>query len=138
MSILAEIATFLSLVAALVAVVISVRKAPKELKQLDVSVDSGEADVAAKYQQIADRAAESALKLDARVQQLEEKVMTQQATIDDLKCENAELRLDHEKLSDEFDRVVAGAHVLHKQVVGLNEAPLYVPPDRRRRKGQPK
>jgi len=50
------------------------------------------ADTMAKYQEIADRAAERALKLDERVIELETKVNEQAALIHNLQCENADLR----------------------------------------------
>ena len=60
--------------------------------------------------------------------------------IDALTAENEQLRATqarHEKeiteLQDMFDVVLAGAHVLHAQVVELNGTPKYKPPERRRK-----
>ena len=60
--------------------------------------------------------------------------------IDVLTVENEQLRkvqAKHEKeiteLQDLFDVVLAGAHILHAQVVELNGTPKYKPPERRKR-----
>jgi hypothetical protein len=48
-----------------------------------------------------------------------------------LQNENILLRADHERLAEEFERVLHGARVLHDQVIELNGEPKYKPPDRR-------
>lgn len=120
-------------ISSLIGAFIVLSKARGERSKLGADTRLVEADTAQIYQKIADRAAERALKLDERVQQLETQVDAQQKTIEILQCENVSLRADHEKLAEEFERVLRGAHVLHDQVIELNGEPKYKPPNRRKK-----
>ncbi|MFZ6029967.1 MAG: hypothetical protein ACOYYS_19815 [Chloroflexota bacterium] len=115
--------------ASLVGAAILLYKARTERRKLSADTELVEAETMEKYQAIADRAADRALRLDERVKQLEETVRQQQIVIETLQCENAALRAD----IDEFDKVLVGAHVLHDQVIELKGEPKYKPPARRNR-----
>lgn len=109
------ISTIISLTASMGALYIAYRKAPAEARHLSASAGSSEADTAEKYRAIADRAADRALAVDQRLQQLEKQVIEQSLEIEDLKCENA-------RLAHWADRLV-------HQVISLGGRPVPMPGD---------
>ena len=85
------ISTLISLSASMGALYIAYRKFPSEARHLSASSGSSEADTAEKYRAIADRAADRALALDQRIQQLEKRVLEQAEEMEHLRCENERL-----------------------------------------------
>ena len=119
--------------ASMIVALIAMYKARSERKKTIADADLVEAETTEKYQLIADRAADRALKLDDRIKHLESTVQQQQLEIGALQCENQLLRTDHQKLADDFDHVLIGAHMLHDQVIEMNGEPRYEPPERRKK-----
>lgn len=80
---------------------------------------------------------------NVRIREMSIKIDEQEAEIAELRTENAVLfrrveaseriTAEIERVLDEFERLLAGAHLLHNQVIDLNATPIFVPPDRRRR-----
>lgn len=109
---------------------VSRRKAKSEIKENE-----------AETTEIITRAAGEAVKL------MQSQLCKLEAEVETLRAENVELKQTHEEmrqtqarhekeiteLQDMFDVVLAGAHVLHAQVVELNGTPKYKPPERRKR-----
>jgi len=116
-----EIASILVAIAAVLGALVTYRKYRPETR-------ASEADTAAKYQQVADLAAERALKLDARVQQLEGQVAAQRELIDEQQQELHTLRCENDDLRDWAERLVS-------QVKSLGGDPVRV---RAREKTEPR
>jgi chromosome segregation ATPase len=113
------------------------RKARSEIAVNEAEAENKEADAEKKQaetSEIITRAAGEAVKL------LQSQLCEMGKRIDALTTENEHLRetqARHEKeiteLQDLFDVVLAGAHILHAQVVELHGEPKYKPPERRKR-----
>lgn len=111
-NIAAFIAALFSVSASAAAVIIALRKAPHEVRQLEVGAKNTEADVASKYQSIAEKAAERALKLDDRMLTLEKENELLRSEMNALKASNEDLR-------EWADRLV-------HQVIGLGGTPVKI------------
>ena len=94
-----EIIAIVAAVGALIGSVLAWRKTPHETKEIDSRTEGQDADTISKYQVIADRAAERALKLEKRVDDLECEVAK-------LKEENRQTREENLDLRDWADRLV--------------------------------
>jgi hypothetical protein len=106
------------------------RKAKSEIAVNENEADKKEAETT----EIITRAAGEAVKL------MQSQLCEMGKQIEALQVENSALRTvqaKHEKeiteLQELFDVVLAGAHLLHDQVVELNGTPKYKPPERRKR-----
>lgn len=131
-------------IASLIMVFIARRKAPSEIAINEAEAVRKEAEAA----EIINRASKEAIDwMKGRLTDLRGEISTLQKDNSELRVEvcglqkeNSELRRVQEKQQDEiielqemFDVVLAGAHVLHDQVVEMNGKPKYTPPERRKR-----
>lgn len=103
----------LTAVSSLVAILISAGTLYIALRKMPVEKKSIEVDTAQKYQLIADGAAERALKLADRIDELEKLIDEQQKKIEVLEKENAMVR-------DWAERLVHQVRMLGFDPVGLN------------------
>lgn len=87
-----DISGLIAVVISLIGVYIALRRAPFEFRKLGTAADASKADTAGKYQEIADRAAERALKLDEQVVQLQTISQKQGGEIRALRTENDQMR----------------------------------------------
>jgi len=81
------------------------------------------------------QAAERAVKMQQ--EQIDDMIATisrQAGEIVKLNEEYKKLRADHDALSKEFDELIAGANILREQLESAKLTPLYIPPERRKRK----
>ncbi len=79
---------------------------------------------------------------NVRIREMAVRIEEQETEIAELKTENMvlfrrigaaeQINKELERVLDEFDRLLAGAHRLHNQVIDLNAVPVFVPPDRRK------
>ena len=84
--------TIVAVIASITAILIAVFKAPAERREVGSRAESQEADTAEKYQRIASQAADKALKLNERVEQLEIMVEELQADLKRKELENEDMR----------------------------------------------
>lgn len=114
----------------LILAIVSRRKASSEIAVNEQEAEKKEAEAS----EIITRAAGEAIKwMQSRLCEL-------RAEVDALRVANVELRKGQDRqqgeineLQEMFDVVLAGAHVLHDQVVELNGTPKYKPPERRKK-----
>lgn len=96
---LTALSSLSAMLIAIVSLYIAWKKAPVEVDHLKV-------DTATKYQQIADMAAERALKLDARVDELENQLVEKDKEIAELRREYDELKQENVDLRNWAERLV--------------------------------
>lgn len=130
---------------------IASRKAPSEIKHTNASTEKTEAEAAKADAETADiivKAAGNALILvkqefERQINGLNSANSTLSCEIEALKSENIALRgvqqrheqeiTELQKIAEQFDEVLSGAHILFDQVVALNGQPKYKPPERRKK-----
>ena len=118
-----EIIAIIVAIGALIGNVIMWRKLPHETKEIDARAESQDADTASKYQAIADKAAERALRLEER---MEAKVLKLECRVDELESEVAKLteeinwqRTENSNLRDWAERLVHQVQSLGGEPVKL-------------------
>ena len=104
------IVAIISVIGSLLAIVIALKKAPHETKEIDSHTENQDADTASKYQDIADRAAVRALGLEVRVNELE--------------CEVAKLKDENRRQHSENADLRDWAERLTHQVQSLGGDPM--------------
>lgn len=112
-------------------VIVALRKAPHEIEQTDAQTDAITAETSQRYIEMANLAAERALKLDERIKTLEKENSEQSSTmrymqgeINKLVVLNAKLSESNKKLEMGQKAVYSWAQKLSDQVILLNGIPI--------------
>lgn len=126
-----DISGLVAVVIAVIGMIVAIRKSPHEIRSIDAQTDVSEANTAEKYQQIADRAAERALKLDEQIVQLQEISQRQSGEIRKMKAENSQLSktvefqgVEIKKLQVENDELRVWSARLTQQVIDAGGIPI--------------
>lgn len=107
--------TLLPYIISIIALFIAIFKAPHERREIVSRAESQEADTAEKYQRIADRAAETTLKLNERVTELENEVRKLLAKLKKAEQENEDLRDWAERLVNQVKCLDAEPVTIRKE-----------------------